>query len=174
MSTFSFPGWRVRRAFQDDIDELVRFRIELHDHLRRANKLLLQMSERGRENLADRYEQMLSDAWTCILVAEDTGNSKLFGMGIARASVLADFEPARVGRLDDVWVEPAHRRRGAAREILRAAVRFFHELDIEVVDLSYTIGNTEAESVWPALGFSPILTVATARVYDLEARLNEK
>jgi ribosomal protein S18 acetylase RimI-like enzyme len=57
-------------------------------------------------------------------------------------------------QLVSVWVSPAHRRRGLARQLTSAALRFAAELGFEVIRLWVTEGNDAALSLYQGFGFT--------------------
>lgn len=76
------------------------------------------------------------------LVAEEDGQPA--GFALARP------KNARVGYLSDVYVRPAFRRRGVARELMAAAVA---ALGSELLSLSVEVANEEARTAYRRLGF---------------------
>jgi ribosomal protein S18 acetylase RimI-like enzyme len=57
-------------------------------------------------------------------------------------------------QLVSVWVDPAHRRRGLARELTSAALRLAAEQGFESIRLWVTDGNTAALSLYQSFGFT--------------------
>jgi ribosomal protein S18 acetylase RimI-like enzyme len=57
-------------------------------------------------------------------------------------------------QLVSVWVSPAHRRRGLARELTSAALRLAAEQGFEVIRLWVTDGNSAALSLYQSFGFA--------------------
>lgn len=53
----------------------------------------------------------------------------------------------------------------------KPASRVFEEAQVEVLALDYVIGNTEAERVWKRFGFQPVLTVANARLKEVQQHI---
>jgi ribosomal protein S18 acetylase RimI-like enzyme len=76
------------------------------------------------------------------LVAEEDGDA--VGFALARP------RDEHVGYLSDVYVRPAFRRRGLARELLAAASA---ALGTEVLSLTVSVANEEARTAYRRLGF---------------------
>ncbi|MEO7674353.1 MAG: GNAT family N-acetyltransferase [Pyrinomonadaceae bacterium] len=159
--------WKIRLAQNADVDSLVAMRLRLDAHMAVANPRLLQLSAQGREALRDSYLQEIASTSSCVLVSEWRPTGVLIGMIFGRASIREDLVPTNIGRIDDVFVDPGRRRQGICRGLLKELLVFFERKGVEVLDLTYTIGNTEAENTWHGLGFQPVLTVANAKIGDL-------
>lgn len=159
-----------RTARTEDAGELARMRLALQKHMQASNGRLLHMSPSAIEDLPQRYQLHVQDPQRKVVVAEDR-SSALVGMAMGTVVDRYDLFPPRCGRIDDVWVEPQHRRRGVPKRLLRDLVAFFETHSVATLVLDYAVGNEEAQRVWTALGFEPILTVATATPNELQRRL---
>jgi ribosomal protein S18 acetylase RimI-like enzyme len=156
--------WRIRVARHEDVDALVAMRLRLDEHLARSNARLASLSKEGRARLPDRYRRGLAEPNTCVLVAERHSDGGLIGMLVGCATMNDDLDPSRLARIDDVWVEPSHRRQGICRALVKEVLAFFRENAVQTVDLFFVVGNAESEYTWHHLGFRPVLTVVTAPV----------
>jgi ribosomal protein S18 acetylase RimI-like enzyme len=99
------------------------------------------------EHYRETWAQALPDveryiAQDVALLAEEDGD--VVGFALARP------ENERVGYLSDVYVRPAFRRRGVARELLAAAVS---ALGSELLSLTVDVTNEEARTAYRRLGF---------------------
>jgi hypothetical protein len=52
--------------------------------------------------------------------------------------------------------------------LIARLLEFFEREQVEVLVLDYVTGNAEAEGVWKQLGFQPVLTVANARLNEVQ------
>ncbi len=154
----------VREAEPLDVNELVRMRLALQEHISRANPHLFGKSGTAVAELAGKYEAVIADVNTTVLVAQDPSTKRIVGMGVGTIMRRHDLEPATFGKIDDVWVDPDFRRRGLCRRMLAGLLDFFHHAHIEHLVLDYVIGSTESESTWRRFGFHPVITKATARL----------
>jgi ribosomal protein S18 acetylase RimI-like enzyme len=92
--------------------------------------------------------------------------------GVAVGMALARRRSPRVGRLTDLYVCPAERRRGVAEALTRAVVERFAADGADVVDLEVTVANTAARAVYSRWGFRDEVLVLTAPVAALAERLS--
>jgi ribosomal-protein-alanine N-acetyltransferase len=79
-----------------------------------------------------------------VLIADD---------GAACGCVLAGMARRDVGYVFGLYVRPAARRRGAGRELLRAAAAVLRERGARWVLLDVDLGNDGAEAFYARLGF---------------------
>jgi ribosomal protein S18 acetylase RimI-like enzyme len=139
-------------------------------HMEATNERLLPMSAQAVSTLAQRYQSHLEDPARRIFVAEDPSGN-LVAMVMGTVADRRDLDPSRCGRIDDVWVEPQHRRAGLAKRLLRELLNFFEVEGVATLVLDYSMGNVEAERTWSSLGFEPILLMAVATPEELRRRL---
>jgi ribosomal protein S18 acetylase RimI-like enzyme len=163
--------YEVRAASQDDIAELARMRLALQTHFAQANFHLVALSSKREAALPTFYHDLITDSHARVLIVHDSLGTQRIGMAVGRIVRHEEFAPAVWGHIDDVWVEPAYRHLGICRTLIGQLLKFFEEAGIEVLVLDYVIGNTEAEGVWKRFGFQPVLTVANARVKEVQQYL---
>jgi ribosomal protein S18 acetylase RimI-like enzyme len=82
------------------------------------------------------------------------------------------YIPGRSGEIDDIWVEPEHRQKGLAHQLLLQLSVFFRQHGLEHVILRYAEGNHEARELWSHYGFHKVIVTATTSV-DQFVRLLE-
>jgi len=95
------------------------------------------------------------------------------GMGMGRKFVNDDFIPGVTGRVDDIWIEPEHRRQGLGSRMVSELIRFFESEGIRALTLDYARGNREAAAFWLGLGFEPVAVLANADLKDVKSRLSQ-
>jgi ribosomal protein S18 acetylase RimI-like enzyme len=153
---------------------LERMRLALQAHFAEANPHLLALSAQRRATLKDFYRNLIDNPQARVLVAHESSVTQRIGMAVGRIVRHEEFEPAVWGHIDDVWVEPAYRHRGICRMLMARLLEFFEEAWVEVLVLDYVIGNTEAEGTWRQFGFRPVLTVANAKLTEVQKRIQGK
>jgi ribosomal protein S18 acetylase RimI-like enzyme len=79
-----------------------------------------------------------------------------------------------IGHVDDLYVRPAHRRRGIAAELLRQLVRAFRERGVEHVALDVDVDNEPARRLYERLGFTRYADRFAADVGELEDALGRR
>jgi len=79
--------------------------------------------------------------------------------GFIKAKVTRPFVESasisQVGLIEMLWIEPEARRRGYAKQLVRAVEDWFAQQGIGYIDLHYMLGNHEAEEFWQAIGYLP-------------------
>lgn len=170
MTTKDLPVVTFRTARIEDVDELARMRFTLQKHMHASNSRLLHMSPRAIDDLPQQYRLRVEDPERRIVVSEERSGG-LVGMAMGTIANRNDLLPPRCGRIDDVWVDPQHRRRGVAKRLVSDLLAFFEENRVATLVLDYAVGNDEARRTWKALGFEPILTVASTTPDELQRTL---
>ncbi len=122
----------IRKADNADLDVLRELWEEFHAEV-----------EQYRETWADAQPEIERYVTGDVaLLAEEDGQPAGFA--------LARHRNAHVGYVSDVYVRPAYRRRGLARELLAAASA---ALGAELLSLTVSVTNDEARTVYRRLGF---------------------
>ena len=122
----------IRKADNADLDVLRELWEEFHAEV-----------EQYRETWADAQPEIERYVTGDVaLLAEEDGQPAGFA--------LARHRNAHVGYVSDVYVRPAYRRRGLARELLAAASA---ALGTELLSLTVSVTNDEARTVYRRLGF---------------------
>src|SRR6056297_1473633 len=117
-----------RNACLADVPRLVELLIRMDAHVAGVPRARLQLTVAGRQDLHNRFENLIDDPDATVVVATQRG--RIVAMGNLQIWRYPDFwrNRERRGRsvavIDDVWVEPRHRRRGLSRDIVRDLVAF--------------------------------------------------
>ncbi len=61
----------------------------------------------------------------------------------------------RRGYLSNIYVVPAHRRRGLGNFMVKGALQTLRQMDVEVVELDVYVTNDTGRRFWESFGFSP-------------------
>ena len=164
------PQATIRLARPSDAEALADMRVQLQRHLKARNPAVWDLSEQRVSELPAFYRETIADPTACVVVALDHEDMPV---GLAMGSVIEHSEmvPARSGKIDDVWVAPEHRRRGACRAMLARLMSFFGSAGVAELHLNFVDGNVEAEAVWREIGFESVVVTAVARRESVERRL---
>jgi ribosomal protein S18 acetylase RimI-like enzyme len=153
----------IRPARAGDLDRLAGMQLALQDHLEAANPGLWRMTPEARAQVKGQLSGRLRAAGSRALVAEHARDG-VIGVIYGRVATNASYLPQRTGVVDQLYVEPEHRRRGVGRRLMAALCGFFEQEQVDDVSLRYVVGNEEAAAFWTALGFTPrIVTAGAAR-----------
>ncbi|MFF5498415.1 GNAT family N-acetyltransferase [Streptomyces aquilus] len=149
----------VRRAGQYDLVELVRLRALLFDEL--ADSFF--NSGSGEDGWLDSLAMVLTEQLTSesvrILVVDGDGEGESGRLAACGIGVVEQRLPGphllngRIGQVIGVVTDPAHRRRGHSRAIMRELLDWFREREVSRVDL---YASTEGEPLYRDLGFTDL------------------
>ncbi|MDQ1712868.1 MAG: hypothetical protein QOE45_2318 [Frankiaceae bacterium] len=155
----------VRRAVPGDVPALVALWEQLREEgLRRRGNAV-----ETPDLAAGRFELALADDATRVVVA--VVEDEIIGMAqLCRTppTLLADSSSVE---LTAMCVADAHRRRGAGKALVAAAVGYADELDAESVIVSVFPQHREANRFYARLGFAPLVVRRVASVAALRRRL---
>ncbi|GAA4234107.1 GNAT family N-acetyltransferase [Actinomadura meridiana] len=141
----------VRQAEESDIPELVRLRALLFGTIGGDFFDSPSAGDAWRDDLARVLRDKMKDDDAHILVVD--GDTGLAACGIG---TIAQWFPAphsrngRIGHLGGVITDPAYRRRGYSRAIMRGLLDWFRQRDAVRVDL---YASRDGESLYRELGF---------------------
>ena len=80
---------------------------------------------------------------------------RLAGFLQASTALLPDYyAQSRAGSIAHLYIHPDYRKRGQARELVRAALEWFRKNRVDTVELQVLSGNAPAQQFWKACGFS--------------------
>lgn len=163
--------YQIRLASEEDIAELVRMQLALQRSMVRIGTNLLHLHRSSVGRLHEYYQTQIADELTRLLVAQDGVSDDVVGMGTGKIWLHTDYVPARSGEWIDLWVDPGHRRRGLAEQIVMRLLTFFRVNRVEFLAVNYVQANSQADSLWRKLGFKPVLMTATAERREIESAL---
>lgn len=101
---------------------------------------------------ASRLMDVRDDPTTCALVAETEGRVVGYILGAVIDLTPDLFEHEDVGFIADIYVEPAYRRRGIARQLFHAACAWFAGRGVRHVEWQVAVANQDARRFWEAVG----------------------
>ena len=159
----------IREATPEDGPHITRMRLALQAHDESSNPRIWRTTQAGRDAMAAHVDAILADPDALTLVAESDGAPVAFTW--ASVATREDYTPRTVGFINLIYVDPDHRRRGAATALVRRACRHFRERGAQEVNLNYVLGNAQGEALWTSLGLTPIKVTANAPLGEVEERL---
>jgi ribosomal protein S18 acetylase RimI-like enzyme len=154
------PAPSARAARQTDVEQLVALYLQAEAELRpmRGGRVLLGLNRRE-PPLAASFAGQFEDPRRLVVVATaggDEGDAAL-GFGTCRTLALSDGE--RVGSIEDLYVTPDARRRGAGRAMAELLVRWCSSEGCIGVDATALPGSRAVKSFFESEGFTARLLV---------------
>ena len=110
----------------------------------------------AREHMAAEFATWLRDPERIVIVAEEGGRLVI---GFAAAVIRAGNGwqvPARLGRINDIYVAKPRRRSGVARRLAGRLLDLLYEKDVETVRLASAIQSPGAHAFWASLGWEEV------------------
>ncbi|GIO23538.1 aminoglycoside 6'-N-acetyltransferase [Oceanobacillus sp. J11TS1] len=130
----------LKEANSQDIDSIV----SLAKMLWPENELL---------ELKEEFEAYLKDKHACILLAVDDERAVGFAQGQLRFDYVEGTETSPVGYLEGIYVQESHRKKGYARQLVRACEQWAKEMGCSEFASDCTIDNNESLAMHLRLGF---------------------
>ena len=161
----------IRPALEHEVDDLARMRLALQAHMIESNPNLLDLTRKKISGLAENYLNELRKDTSRVLVVYDTAADRIIGMGMGRLLEFDEYSPGTFAKIDDIWIDPEHRRNNLCTAMVRELISFFESLEVQSIWLNWVVGNAEAEAIWPGMGFKPDIMNASARLEELKAKL---
>ncbi len=159
---------RVRPATDDDVPTLVEL-VQATEH--RAGVFSGKpLSDSSAEHLRERLCQILARDERTILVAVDDDGSAV-GMLAARRDDIGAIDLTPVLHITHLLVAPGHRRRGAGRALLAAAVHLAEDVEVEKVLATAAATSREANRYLARIGFAPLVLHRIASTNTLRRSL---
>lgn len=161
----------VRPATHADLPVLVEFAAELRELLTPEAARARPLGPAG-SGSEQRLRAVLDDPDKCLVLCVRAGDEPL-AMGlltIAPANPLLDLPAVH---LSHAVVPGRHRRRGAGKALVAAAVEFAERRGIEQLVVAVDPGSREANRFFARLGFAPLAIRRTAPVAVVRRRLAE-
>lgn len=162
----------VRRAEESDLPELKRMRVALDQLLEERDPKVWRLSQEMQNRLESFYAEVMAKETNRIFVATDNRDRPV-GMLMVRIIDNPNVNLRPFGRIDDAWVEPAHRRQGVMKALTRAATDFLVERSVPMVMLDWADKNIPSVHCWQTLGFEPLVTMGFAAPAEVSARCRE-
>ena len=163
---------RVRAAEAGDLEALATLAEEFREVVTGRARRAARLAGRGAgDDARDRFGRLLADPAHRLIVAADDASGEVLGMailGVDAASAVMDMPSVYVSHM---LVAPPHRRRGAGRALVAAAVAYAEECNLEHVIVGVSTGGREANRFYARLGFVPLVLRRIAPVGALRRSL---
>ena len=109
------------------------------------------------ERYAARLVERRDDPFTRALVAEVNGQVVGYILGAVIDLHPDLFQHVDAGFIADIYVDPAFRRQGVARQLVRTMYRWFSKQGVQQVEWQVAATNAEGIRFWEAVGGEPIM-----------------
>lgn len=148
------PRSDVRQAVEYDLVELIRLRALLFEHLEGDFFNPSSADDGWLDTLAMVLkEQLTADTVRILVVDGADGRLAACGIGTIEQRLPGPhLRDGRVGQVLGVVTDPAHRRRGHSRAIMRGLLDWFRQREVSRVDLH---ASAQGEPLYRDLGFTP-------------------
>ena len=141
---------RVRQAKREDIEEINKLTIQMHNHLGRLVGIEFTLDDLKEELFSE------SDSLDGVCVADVDG--KVVGYISFSNKTYEDEWSGRNLRLEHLIVDEKHRRKGYGTKLLKALLQKAQRYDANVIADTFT-KNTGTIEFFKSLGFKPFETI---------------
>ncbi|MDH5727831.1 MAG: GNAT family N-acetyltransferase [Gammaproteobacteria bacterium] len=104
---------------------------------------------------AEYFQTVLAETHQHILIAQEQAMPCAFIHGLVASPSIPVPTAAPVGKIESCWVDQSQRRKGLAQQLVSAIEIWFEEQQVSAIELSFILGNIEAEVSWAQLGYRP-------------------
>jgi len=146
----------VRRVEPRDEVAIARLWQELSDYHVRLDERMPRPTRGSAQRYASRLLERRDDPNTRTLVAEVEGQVVGYILGAVIDLQPDLFAHQDTGFIADIYVDPAHRRQGIARELVETLSAWFERRGVRQIELQVASANPEALAFWKAVGSRPI------------------
>ena len=161
----------TRPATKSDLDTILTFRKRLQRHLTDSNPRIWRRDTESPALRDEALDEITGPGrWTIIAEHNHTPIGHISGRAITRT----DEEPATIGAITTMWVEPNHRNRGVGTTLVRSLLQKLTQAGAQDITLRIVNGNTEAQRFWAGLGLQPTITVANAQPASILEAITKK
>ncbi len=154
----------VRHATRADLPLLADWVVAFLEHLRGSTAdPYFTGAEFSRADAAAGIEAAMA-ADQLVLVAEIDGRPVGYLLARIETPYVRESPIREIGHISHCYVEPAARRRGVVRSLVREAEEWFRARDLPYAQLSYQLANDLAAATWSKLGYEPFRVYARRRL----------
>lgn len=152
----SFMNFTVRKAHIYDAEALARLYLQFWEVHKDIDPLIQLAEEPTLQNQVEGAKRDLRKRTTHIFVAVKKETNEVIGCIEFFVKKNEDcFKIKEYGYLDACVIDEKHRRKGVARELTEAALKFFKDKGITYVKTSVYNVNEPGQKVLQTLGFNP-------------------
>jgi ribosomal protein S18 acetylase RimI-like enzyme len=146
----------IRPVAPPDEDAIARLWQALTDYHVHLDPRLPTSTPGAAENYAARLLERRDDPYTQAFVAEVGGQVVGYILGAIIELQPDLFEYTDSGFIADVYVDPAYRRRGIARQLVETLAAWFAERGVFLVEWQVAARNPDAIHFWESVGGQPL------------------
>jgi GNAT superfamily N-acetyltransferase len=121
------------------------------------------------QRYAQRLIERLDDPFTRALVAEVDGRVVGYILGAVLDLHPDLFEHVDSGFIADIFVDPAYRQRGIARQLVQALNHWFVEQGVKQVEWQVAATNAQGIQFWEAMGGKPLMIRMRLDINDADS-----
>ena len=147
----------IREVAPRDEAAIARMWQELTDYHVALDPRLPGATPGAAERYAERLLERRDDAFTHTFVAEVDGAVIGYVLGAVIDLHPDLFDHVDSGFIADIYVDPAHRRRGIARGLVEAINAWFAEQGVQHAEWQVAAANTDGIRFWEAISGSAIM-----------------
>ncbi|MBI4568293.1 MAG: GNAT family N-acetyltransferase [Planctomycetes bacterium] len=147
----------VRSAAPADVEPLVALGRRNYEEQLAADPDF-RLAEGWETHYADLLRAMLSSPAHLVKVAERESDKTLIGFVTGMLAADPTWADQARGTVLELYVDPAHRRRGIGRRLAVAALDHFAGAQAGLVLVNVFRSNAAGERLWRSVGFTPFMT----------------
>lgn len=140
----------IRKATPNDLPAVVALARQMADYHHQLDPYY--KTSAAYKNLEGDFAEELEDKDSLILVAEIDGRVTGYFRGMIEPAPLY-VAAKKVGVVNDLFVEPAGRKKGAGGKLFQAALDWFGDRGVKNIELNVDARNTLGIAFWKKHGF---------------------
>lgn len=158
----------IRLAAPSDIDAIAGLWLALVTYHRELDPHLPPAAPNGASRYARRLLDRLDEPMTRVLVAEVDGAVIGYVLGMVVDLAPEMFAQPPSGFLADIYVDTAHRRRGAGRALVEHLTAWFRDKGLTYYEWHVAALNDDALRFWRAMGGGSVMLRMRAEIGEGE------
>lgn len=148
---------QVRRASSDDLQEISSLWRGLARYHEPQSKYF-KLAPGARRKFTSYVRRSMKRKDVSVFVAQK--NSKLVGYLIAKIKEEKPvFKLRKRGTITDLFVEKGYRRQGIGRKLVKKALAWFRNRNLQFVEISVYVKNISGKIAWKRMGFEDHMTL---------------
>ena len=145
----------IRNAYNPDLSKINAWVQQLVEHVKTTRDVYVNaMSDEYIGEYAEWFSQAIFDRDVIVLIAEIDQISVGFLQGKIEQPFIASSQIQTIGHIEMCWVDIEYRRDGIAQALVAEAESWFRRKQVSYVDVNYIVGNQQAETAWPNMGYT--------------------
>ena len=146
---------QIEKASTQDIDAIVELHMEAlkEEFSFSAASEFRSVNYEAKESVRDFFENTIYSDDFHLLIAH---KNEVIGFALfLEHAPLAEI-PKRVGYVNGIYVKPELRGQGIADSFIENAICWFRSRNVEILELSATVGSDRVNGFWKKWGFKPL------------------